>query len=166
MSVISVVEKFFADTSRNDLAGAVVAGVAAGALQSLMGSLFRHLSFWAAARPIVIGLAVYLSVGFLLQRFWRNRLAPNWFLTSLFGTILFVAALLGPAIISGWFDPHNVYRSLMDYLSPELDSAGSGVILLLFVTLPITASFHYSREMTRAVKKWHAGSEPTSLRGE
>ena len=164
---MSVAARLLADTSRNDLAGAVVAGFSAGAVQALISALFRDLGFWTGARPIIIGVAVYLLVGLLLQRFWRNRLAPNWVLTSLIGTILFIAALLGPAIISGWYDPYNVHQVSMDYLSPELDAARSGVILLHLVTLPVTAIFHYSREIIGATKKWHAGSEPTSiLRGE
>lgn len=167
MSVMSVGEGFLANTSRNDLAGAIVAGFVAGVVRSLIAALYRDLSLWAYVRWIVVGLAAYFFVALLLQRFWRDRLAPNWVLTSFFGSVLFVAALLGPAVITGWYDPYNVHLSFMDYFLPELDAAGRGVMLLHLVTLPITAVFHYAREIVGATKKWHAGSGPTSiLRGE
>ena len=156
-------EEISANSDRNDLAGAIVAGFSAGVLQSLITALFRDLTLRTAVRYFVIGIPAYFLVGVLLQRFWRNRLAPNWVLTSLFGSILFVAASLTPAVIEGWYDPYNSSESLIDYLSVEVDVAGSIVILLHLATLPIMAIFHYARAIVTAMRKWHAGPEPTSI---
>jgi hypothetical protein len=164
---MSVADERSARTARNDLAGAIVAGLAAGVVQSMLTALFRDLTLWAGLKTIVLGVAAYFVAGVIMQRFWRNRLAPNWFLTSLVGTLIFVGVGLGPAIIKGWYDPYNAHRPLMDYLAPELDAVGSVLLLFNLVTLPITAIFHFAREIIGAAKKWHDGSEPTSiLRGE
>lgn len=114
-----------------------------------------------------LGVAAYFLVGVLLQRFWRERLGPSWILTAFFGSTLFVAVLLPPGVIKGWYDPYGVHQSFMDYILPELDAAGSVVTLLSLVTLPVTAIFHYARQIIRATKEWRDGSGPTSiLRGE
>lgn len=153
MSVMNVAEELSANTNRNDLAGAIVAGFAVGVVQSLLTALFRDLSLWTAVRSIVLGVAAYFVVGVLLQRWWRNRLVPNWLLTSLFGTIVFVVAWMGPAVINGWYDPYNIDRSFTDYMLREIEAAGSVVFLLHLVTLPITAIFHYARELVAAIQQ-------------
>lgn len=141
-----------ASTARNDLAGGIVAGFSAGVVQSLLTALFRDVSLGAGVTSIFAGVAAYFLVAVLLQHFWRNRLVPNWLLTSLVGSIVFVAAWLTPAVINGWYDLYNAHRSLTDYLLPELEAAGSAVFLFHLVTLPIAAVFHYAREIVAAAK--------------
>jgi len=163
MSTISVIEKLLANKSKNDFAAAVAAGISAGIVESFIHALYHDLGLLDCARRITLGIAAYLIIGILVQRFWRVQVVPGWILTALFGSILFLAALLAPGIIKGWYDPYRVQRSFMDYIFAELDAAGSGLDLLIFVNAPVIAAFHYAREIITALKEWHAGSEPTSV---
>ena len=168
MKVISTIEKLSANRSRVDLVGAIAAGVCAGAVRSLINALYHELNLIAYARWIVLAIAAYLIVASLSQRFWRDSLKrriPVWILTALFGSILFVTANLMPGIIKGWHDPYRLEHSLWEYISTELAAARSVVIVLSFITLPVTAAFHYAGHIIRAIKAWHEGSEPLSILG-
>jgi hypothetical protein len=46
----------------------------------------------------------------------------------------------------------------------ETSAARSVIILLSFITLPITALFYYSDSVIRTIKHWHNGTEsPLSI---
>lgn len=163
MRIISATEELFANRSKNDLAGAITAGVSAGVVRSVINALYNDFTLWACISWILLGVMAYLTVGILFRHFWRNRILPNWMLTAFFGSMLFILAQAVPGVIKGWYDPYAVHQSFMDYILLELDATKSVVIMLSFVTLPITAIFHYAREIVRATKEWHDGSTPDSI---
>jgi hypothetical protein len=77
--------------------------------------------------------------------------------------MLYVAALLVPSIIAGWYDPYRVDDSLKEYLLRELSSAKFSVMLFTFITVPILGAFHYFEQIRKAVKAWHSGSPPPRI---
>ena len=167
MKVISTAEKL-PEKSRVDLAGAIAAGIGAGAVTSVIDAVYQELNPMAYANCIILAIATYLTVASLAQRFWPNsleRIAPVWVLTGFFGSVLFVVASLMPSIITGWHDSFRLDRSLTEYISTEFGAASSAIIVLSFVTLPITATFHY-RGFVQAIKGWHMGAEPLSILDE
>jgi len=94
MKVISTAEKL-PEKSRVDLAGAIAAGIGAGAVTSVIDAVYQELNPMAYANWIILAIAPYLTVASLAQRFWPNsleRIAPVWVLTGFFGSVLFVVA--------------------------------------------------------------------------
>jgi hypothetical protein len=166
MKIISACDKLSASNSRSDLIGAIAAGVCAGAVRSLIHALHHQLTLWAYVRWTILAIAAYFAVATLLQRFWRGvieRSVPTWVLTALLGSIIFVAVVLTSGVIKGWYDPSRVDSSLIGYILTEAKATGSVVIVLSLITLPVTATFHHARDITRAAKDWHTGSEPPSI---
>lgn len=166
MRMVSVTEQLMANRSRNDLIGAITGGICAGLFESFTYGLYYDLTLWACTRRIVLGVATYFIVAAILQRFWSEHVVPSWLLTVFFGSVMFVAAPLAPALIRGWYDPQRMPQSLTAYLLRELGAARSVVIVMNFVTLPILAVFHYAHDIVKATKEWHAGSEPPHILGD
>ena len=163
---ISASDKPWANSSRSDLTGAIAAGLCAGAVRSLIHALHHELTLWAYARWTILAIAAYFVVATLWQRFWRGLvepIVPTWVLTGLVGSMIFVAVILTSGVIKGWYDPSRVDSSLMGYILTEVKAAGSVFILLSLITLPVTATFHHARDIIRAAKDWHTGSEPPSI---
>ena len=146
-----------------DPIGAIAAGICAGLVQSFLQLIFHGFNVSACARRMIIDVAAYFIVAFLLRCFWPERIIPRWLLTVFFGSVLSVVALFGPSVIDGWYAPQRLPQPFTDYILNELDSLRSVVILLNFVTLPVLAIFHYAPEIVRATKQWHVGSEPPSI---
>jgi hypothetical protein len=169
MKVISTIEKLSANRSRVDLAGAIAAGVCAGAVTSLVNVLYHELNLMAYARWISLATAAYFAVASLSQRFWPNqlkRIVPVWLLTAFFGSMLFVAGNLIPGAIKGWHDPYRLEPSLAEYISTELDAARSVIILLSLITIPVTGAFHHAEDIIKGIKAWHEGPAPLSILGQ
>lgn len=168
MTVISTVEKLSANRARIDLAGAVAAGLCAGAETALVHSLYHELTVVAYARWTFLAIAAYLTVASLSHRFSPVRLkrfVPVWLLTAVFGSVLFVAGNLIPGAIKGWYDPDALERSLAEYISTELGAAWSVILLLSLITLPVTAIFHHAGQIIRGLKAWHEGPVPLTISG-
>ena len=168
MRVISTIEKLSENRSRADLAGAMAAGVCAGAVTSLVDALYHEENLMAYAGWIFFAIAAYFTVASLTQRFWPSqlkRIVPVWLLTALFGSIIFVASNLIPGAIKGWHDPYRLERSLAEYISTELDAARSVIILLSVITIPVTGAFHHAKDIITGIKAWHEGRAPLSILG-
>lgn len=166
MRVISAIEKQLAAKQRADLIGAVAAGLFAGAVRSGLNALNHDPSVSAIIRWTIIAIAAYFVVAKLLQLFWldfQERIFPRWLLTAFVGSIVYVAALLAPSVIEGWYDPFRVNGSLTEYVLRELNSAKVTVMLLSLITLPILGAFHYFEQIWKAVKAWHSGSPPPRI---
>ena len=154
-----------ADTSRFDLAGAIAAGVCAGAESAVIRALYHEVTLVAYARWTFLAIAAYFTVASAAQRFWPNelrRIVPVWLLTAFFGSVFYVAGKLLPAVIKGWYHPFTE-SSLGEYISRELSAASSVVLLLLFITIPVTATFHYAAHIIRGIKAWREGPIPLSI---
>jgi hypothetical protein len=166
MSVMSGVERQLAIRRRADLIGAVAAGVCVGAARSGLNALNHDPSLWAVTRWTIIAIAAYVAVAKLLQLLWKGfpaRICPRWLLTAFVGSIVYVAALLAPNAITGWYDPYRVDGSLTEYALRKLSSATFSVITLSTITLPILGAFHYFEQIRKAVKAWHFGSPPPRI---
>lgn len=166
MRIISGIGAQLANKERADLIGAVVAGLCAGAARSGLNALNRDPSLWAVTRWTIIAVAAYLAVAKLLQLFsWDvlDRILPRWLLTAFFGSIAYVAALLGPSVIDGWYDPHRADSSLIEYVLTKLCDAKAAIVLLSLLSLPVLGAFHYFEQIRTAVKAWHAGSPPPNI---
>lgn len=166
MRIISGIGRQLAIKERADLIGGVAAGVCAGAARSGLNALNHDPSLWAITRWTMIAIAAYFGVAKLLQLFWmdsQQRIFPRWLLTAFVGSIAYVAALLAPSVIDGWSDPYRGDGSLTEYMLGKLSSAKFSVMLLSLITLPILGVFHYSEQIWKAVKAWHAGSPPPHI---
>lgn len=165
MSVISKIARQLSTKERADLIGAFAAGVCAGAARSGLNALNHDPSLWAITRWTIIGIAAYFGVAKLLQLFWisQERFFPRWLLTAFVGSMVYVAALLAPSVIDGWYDPYRGDGSLTKYVLRELNTAKFSVILLSLFTLPILAAFHYFEPILKTVKSWHSGSPPPQI---
>lgn len=168
MRVLSLIERQLASRRRADLIGAVAAGVFAGAARSGFNALNHDPGLWLITRWTIISIASYVLVAKLLQLFWsdsKEHILPGWLLTAFFGSTVYVAALLAPSVIKGWYDPHRLDSSVTEYLLRECGSASFDVIMLSLITLPILGACHYFEQIRKAVKSWHSGSPPPRIIG-
>lgn len=167
MKILNLVEKFSANCWRVDLTSAVAAGLCAGAVTSLINALYHPVNLRAYARVTILAIAAYLIIASLWQAIWGDllkRMLPSWIVIAFYGSVLFVTVRLLPGVIKGWTDPHRVDQSLIEFISTEMAAARSVIAGLAFITLPITALFHYSGHIARAVRAWHNGPQPLSIR--
>jgi hypothetical protein len=150
-----------------ELANDLLCGLAAGLCAGLIFALINQLSFDAAkisrfyqARSIVFGLITYFLSAILVNQFSSRRfrnILPNWLVISIIGGLTFTMMKLGPGIIGGWLDPLNIDESHIGYLTNELRSAQSLILLLIAVTTPITFVVSYRRKIIAIfIRSWHA----------
>jgi hypothetical protein len=140
------------DTFIAELAAALIAAFSAALLTSLVNFFNQHqVNPLAYMRFMFLAAASYLLAAALLHVSWPTlfrRAVPNWIPISLIGSLLFVMVRLTPGIIRGWHDPLRLESSLSSYLLNEIDAAKSVVIVLIVMTLPLTALAYY---LTRRV---------------
>jgi hypothetical protein len=140
-----------------ELPNDLLCGMAAGLCAGLIFALINQLSFDPAkisrfyqARSIVFGLITYCLSAILVNQFSTRRfrkILPNWLVISIIGGLMFTMMKLGPGIIGGWLDPLNMDESLIGYLTNEIRSAQSLILLLIAVTTPITFVVSYRRKI-------------------
>ena len=148
---------------RNDLLCGIAAGLCAGLIFAMINQLSfdpAKISRFSQARSIIIGLITYCLSAILVNQFATGRfrkILPNWLVISIIGGLMFTIMKLGPGIIGGWFDPFNTDKSLIGYLTNELRSAPSLILLLTAVTTPITFVVSYRRKIIEIfIRSWHA----------
>lgn len=144
-----------------DLASGLAAGICGAGVTSAILALDRPLSLMTHARFAVLSIASFLTIAGITNLIWRmtlRRKLLSCILIALLGSVLFTALRLVPGIIQGW--TQGTETSLAGYLLNELDAARSVVILLTFVTLPVTAVVQYGRQIVKALGAWHEGAEP------
>lgn len=141
------------DELRNDLLCGLAAGLCAGLIFALINQLSfdpAKISRFYQARSVVLGLITYCLSAILVSQFSTSRLRkilPNWLVISIIGGLMFTMMKLGPGIIGGWLDPLNTDESLIGYLTNEIWSARSLILLLIAVTTPITFVVSYRRKI-------------------
>lgn len=144
-----------------ELPNDLLCGMAAGLCAGLIFALINQLSFDPAkvsrfhqARSVVFGLITYCLSAILVNQFSSRRfrkILPNWLVIPIIGGLVFTMMKLGPGIIGGWLDPLKIDESVIGYLTNEIRSAQSLIVLLIAVTTPITFVVSYRRKSSRSL---------------
>ena len=168
MTSRGVVKKSPAKEPVIDLVCAIAASLCASALTFLIYLLKPHaFDILVYLKFTFTALASYCAVALILSKLWvggLRRLVPSWIPLSIFGSTVYVALRLLPALVSGWYEPSSTRPSLSRYVEVEIDAARSVIITLSLITLPVTAIIYYGDSILRSIRRWHDGAElPPSI---
>ncbi len=158
------VDAFSQKKSYVDLIAASTAGLFIGALIFLIDGADGDRDWKRCVNAALVAVLSYLSVMLLLQMFWRGtlkRILPHWLMASALGSFLFIA--IGAATsMNMTLELWKYYQdrmTLSEFILRELEMARVGFLLLVILTLPITALIHYAGAIVRFIDRWHSGSE-------
>lgn len=163
-------EAFTSNSKRVEVASALAASLGISGLVCLISAVDQDSPFdlRRCVSFVLLSVASYSAVALLLHRFWTGllkRLIPIWILIAFFGSALLVSIVGIDTGIFFWKSPQRMERTLIEFVSVQMESLQILFILVLCITLPITATVYYAGSIVRVVRRWHNGAEkpPTIL---